>query len=72
MVTGKGELENMMWALVFMQIYNKERTMRFLVVGMDPKTFRKWVKNFIIAIVDLEIYFASSFDLSICLSLFIF
>ena len=38
-VPGKGEINYMLLALMFMEIYFKERTMRSLIRESDPKRF---------------------------------
>jgi len=49
-----GSLEHLMWTLMFMKVYGKERAMSVLAGGVDPQTFRKWVWLFIEAIAHLE------------------
>lgn len=49
-----GSIEKLLWALMFKKTYGKEKTMCTLVGGIDPKTFRKIVWEFISAIASLE------------------
>ena len=42
-VPGKGKIKHMLWALMVIKIYGKERTVCSLVGGSFPKQFRKWV-----------------------------
>ena len=45
---------HLLWALMFMKIYGKEKTLCTLAGGIDKKMFRKWAWLFIIAMADLE------------------
>ena len=54
----KGLPKHMLWALYFLKVYPKQGP-GCSVVGasagaVDPKTFRKWVWAFIVAIAELE------------------
>ena len=45
---------HLLWALMLLKIYGKEKTLCTLAGGVDKKTFRKWSKEFILAIAKLE------------------
>ena len=45
---------HLLWALMFMKIYGKEKNLCTLAGGVDKKIFRKWAWLFIIAIANLE------------------
>ena len=45
---------HLLWALMFMKIYGKEKNLCTLAGGVDKKTFRKWAWLFVIAIANLE------------------
>ena len=45
---------HLLWALMLLKIYGKEKTLCTLAGGVDKKTFRKWSKEFIVAIANLE------------------
>ena len=49
-----GSLEHLMWTLMFMKVYGKERTRKVLTGGGDPQTFCKRVCLFIQDIALLE------------------
>lgn len=66
----KGRPKHLLWALHFMKAYPKQGP-GCSVVGasagaVDPKTFRKWVWDFIRAIADLEEAVVSNFLFSQC------
>jgi len=50
----EGNIEHLLWALMFLKSYGKEKVMSALAGGVDPQTFRKWVWIFIEAISYLE------------------
>ena len=45
-----GQLEHLLWALLFMKQYSGQKALCALAGGVDPGTFRKWVWQFIEAI----------------------
>ena len=49
-----GTLEQLLWTLLFMKTYAKQKTLCSLCGGIDPQTFQKWVKLFVDAISSLE------------------
>jgi hypothetical protein len=49
-----GTLEHLLWTLLFMKTYNKQKTLCSLCGGIDPKTFKNWVELFIESISYLE------------------
>ena len=49
-----GTLDHLLWALMFLKIYGKQRQMCTLAGGVDQDTFRKWTWLFLNAIVQLE------------------
>ena len=49
-----GCLNHLLWALMFMKVYGKERTLCSLAGGVDKKTYRKWSWKFAIAIANLS------------------
>jgi len=55
LVPNKGTMEHFMWTLLFMNLYAKDNTLASLADGKpDPKTFQKWVWQFIYALAMLE------------------
>ena len=54
-----GQLNHLLWTLMFLKIYGKEATLCTLAGAVDKKTFRKWIWGFLIAIGDLEEYVVS-------------
>ena len=59
-----------LWALMFMKIYSSETALCAHAGGVDPKTFRKWIWPFILALAELEytvvslLFWCISFQLS--------
>ena len=51
-----GRVEHMLWALMWMKVYGRKRTMCTLAGGVDIKTFMKWVMKFVYGIAYLEGY----------------
>jgi hypothetical protein len=49
-----GTLEHLLWTLMFMKIYAKQKTLCALCGGTDPQTLKKWVELFVEAISSLE------------------
>jgi hypothetical protein len=49
-----GTIDHLLWTLLFMKTYAKQKTMCSLCGGIDPQTFQKWVSQFIEAISSLE------------------
>jgi hypothetical protein len=49
-----GTLEHLLWTLMFMKTYAKQKTLCSLCGGIDPQTLKKWVKLFVEAISSLE------------------
>jgi hypothetical protein len=49
-----GTLEHLLWTLMFMKVYAKQKTMCSLCGGIDPQTLKKWTELFIEAISYLE------------------
>ena len=49
-----GRYNHLLWTLMLMKIYGKEKTLCTLAGGVDKKTFRKWSKEFVVAIRNLE------------------
>jgi hypothetical protein len=49
-----GTLEQLLWTLLFMKTYAKQKTLCSLCGGIDPQTLQKWVKLFVEAISSLE------------------
>ena len=45
---------HLLWALMFMKVYGKEKTLCILAGRIDKKTFRKWAWLFVIAMAGLE------------------
>ena len=73
MVPDGGSHHNLLWALHYMKAYPKTRAMCSTCGGVDPKTMRKWVWEFITAIAGLEeilvsprIVFAPSLLVIVC------
>ena len=58
LITKKGEINHLLWTLVFLKVYPKQGPVCSLVGGtkgaVDPKTFRKWVWKFILNIELLD------------------
>jgi hypothetical protein len=49
-----GTLEQLLWTLLFMKTYAKQKTLCSLCGGIDPQTLQKWVQQFVDAISSLE------------------
>ena len=49
-----GRIEHMLWALLFMKEYCKQKVLCSMCGGIDKETLMKWVCGFVSAIVDLE------------------
>jgi hypothetical protein len=49
-----GTLEHLLWTLMFMKTYGKQKTLCSLCGGIDPQTLKKWVELFVEAISSLE------------------
>jgi hypothetical protein len=45
-----GTLEHLLWTLLFMKTFAKQKSLCSLCGGIDPQTLQKWVKLFIEAI----------------------
>ena len=54
-----GMFLHFLWALCFLKVYPTETVLASLCGGSDPKTVRKWVWQFVIALSDLEPYIVS-------------
>ena len=54
MIPNDGMVHHLLWKLMFMKSYTKEKTMCTLVGIRDPKTLRKWMWLFIYSIAELE------------------
>ena len=64
LVPALGKFFHMMWAFMFMKLYNTETALCSYASGegaVDPKTFRKWVWPFIEALDELGYYVVSLF-----------
>ena len=59
LLPANGYLYHLLWALMLMNVYGKERTICTLAGGVDKKIFRKWTWTFIAAISTLESYVVS-------------
>ena len=53
MVPGNGTRKNLIWALLFMEIFPKKKVICSLVQVYDSKTYWKRIRSFIEAIADL-------------------
>lgn len=51
-----GRVEHMLWALMWLKVYGRKKTMCTLAGGIDFKTYMKWVMQFVHAIAYLEGY----------------
>ena len=60
LVPEEGCIEKILWSLMFLKVYAKERTTCSLAGGIDPKTFRSWVSKFVLAMANLESSVVSS------------
>ena len=49
-----GQDHNLLWDLLLMKFYGKEKTSCTIVGVVDNKIFCKWAQEFAVAIVDLE------------------
>ena len=49
-----GTQDHLLWSLMFLKVYGKQRQMCTLAGGVDHDTFRKWTWLFLDAIVQLE------------------
>ena len=49
-----GQLEHLLWTLMFMKLYSGQKALCSLAGGVDPETFRKWTWLFIDAIAMME------------------
>ena len=49
-----GQLEHLLWTLMFMKLYSGQKAPCSLAGGVDPETFRKWTWLFIDAIAMME------------------
>jgi hypothetical protein len=56
----KGTIEHLLWTLMFLKVYAKQRTLSALAGGVDPETFRRWCWRFIEAIASLQPYVVSA------------
>lgn len=54
LISNEGWIHHLLWALVFIKSYNKDKTMWSLANIRDPETLRKWVWLFIDSIAELE------------------
>jgi hypothetical protein len=55
-----GTIEHLLWSLMFLKTYAKQKVLCSLAGGVSDETFRKWTWNFILAIADLESVVVSS------------
>jgi hypothetical protein len=46
--------KHLLWALMFLMLYNTEHILRTLAGGVDEKTYRKWTWLFIDCISELQ------------------
>ena len=49
-----GRVEHMLWALMWLKVHGRQRTMCTLAGGVDKKTFTKWSMKFVYALAYLE------------------
>jgi hypothetical protein len=54
LVPWSGTIEHLLWTLMFLKTYAKQKVLCALAGGVSDETFRKWTWNFIHAIVQLE------------------
>ena len=63
LILNDGMIHHLLWTLMFMKTYTKEKTICALVGIRDPKTLKKWVWLFIDSISDLESSVVSKFKI---------
>ena len=68
LVPKNGNMEYLMWDLLFIKSYPKKQIICVLVQVNDPKTYRKRIWSFIVAIADLIGEIVSSLGLLFCLN----
>ena len=61
LIPNDGMIHHLLWTLMFLKSYTKEKTMCTLVGIRDPKTLRKWVWLFIDNLAELESSVVSNF-----------
>jgi hypothetical protein len=54
LVPSGGTIEHLLWTLMFLKTYAKQKVLCALAGAVSDETFRKWTWNFIHAIVQLE------------------
>ena len=49
-----GRVEHMLWALMYLKVYGRQKTMCTLAGGVNADTYMKWVMLFVTSIAYLE------------------
>lgn len=58
-VPSGGTIEHLLWTLLFLKTYAKQKVLCSLAGGVDDETFAKWTWKFIFAISELEVHVVS-------------
>jgi len=65
-----GTIEHLLWSLMFLKTYGKQKVLCSLAGGVSVDTFWKWTWMFISAIAELENVVVSVRAIGLCIALF--